>query len=113
MQHDIKTPIDHHHSNLPIITNTACNKKELDMIGLHFKLAMVSLKCNSVFTDHWNVEVNQFGYEFDVFFKMCCQSLGTEENVFLNLHYLSHFYSHIFLQVDSKKLYIFFVAIYY
>ena len=61
-RHDIRTPIIHHQSNLPIVVNT-CTKKELDTIKSHFKSAMVSFKCNSVIID-------EFKYEFDSYSKM-------------------------------------------
>ena len=81
IRHDIKIPIDHHQCNLPIICNTACTKKELDMIGPHFKADVISFNHSSVFSDHWNVEVDKFEYEFDSYSKMCCPCVGVEENV--------------------------------
>ena len=36
--------------------------------------------CNSVLTDHWNVEVDEFEYEFVSHYKMCCPCVGVEEN---------------------------------
>ena len=51
------------------------------MIGPHFKSAMVSFNCYSVLTDHWNVEVDEFEYEFNFYSKMCCPCVGIEENL--------------------------------
>ena len=51
------------------------------MIGPHFKSAMFLFNCNSVLADHWNVEVDEFEYEFDSFSKMCCPCVGAEDNV--------------------------------
>ena len=70
---DIKIPIDHLHSNLPIISNTAFTKKELDMIRPHYKSAIDSFHCTLVFTDHWNwnMEVDKLEYEFDCYSNMC------------------------------------------
>ena len=62
IRHDIRIPIEHHQSNLPIIANTAYTKKELDTIRPYFKSAMDSFNFNSLFTDHWNVEVDDFEY---------------------------------------------------
>ena len=45
VKNDIKIPIDHHQSNLPIVFNTACTKNELDMIRPHFQSEMVSFNC--------------------------------------------------------------------
>ena len=81
IRYDIKILIDHHQSNLAIIYNTACKKKELDMVEPHFKSAMVSFNCNWVLTDHWNIEVDEFEDEFDSSTKMCCPCIGVEENV--------------------------------
>ena len=79
LRHDIKVPIDHHQSNLPIVPNTAYTKKELDMIRPHLESGMVSFNHNLVFTDHWNVELDEFEYEFHSYSKMCCPCFGDEE----------------------------------
>ena len=81
IRHDIKIPIDHHQSNVPITTNTEFTKKELDTIEPHSKFAMVSFNCNSAFTDNWNIEVDEFKYEFDSYSKMCCSCVGVEDNL--------------------------------
>ena len=60
ISHDIKIPIDHQQLNLPIVNITAWTKKEFDMIGPHFKSTMVLLNCILVFSDHWNVENDEF-----------------------------------------------------
>ena len=57
VRHTIKIPIDHYQSNLPIISNTACTKKEVDKIGPHFKSVMTSFNHNLVFTDHFWIRV--------------------------------------------------------
>ena len=67
IRHDIGSPIAHHQSSLPTLANTACMKKDLDMIGPHFKSAMASFNINLIFTDHWNVEVDKFEYCFDYY----------------------------------------------
>ena len=58
IRHDLRISTKHQPSN-PILANTACTKKEVDMIGPHFKSAMASFNHNSVFIDHW-VEVDEF-----------------------------------------------------
>ena len=63
MRHGTNIPIHHRQSNLPIINNTACTKKELNTIGPHFKSAMFSFNHNLVFSDHWNVDVDEFKYK--------------------------------------------------
>ena len=60
IRYDIKIPIDHHQFSLPIISNTACTKKELDIFGLHFKSATISFNHYSVFAHNWNIEVDEF-----------------------------------------------------
>ena len=41
---------------------------------------MAFFNCKSVFTDNWNVEVDEFEYEFDHYSKMCFPCFGMEEN---------------------------------
>ena len=81
IRHEIKIPINHHQSILPIISNTACTKKELETIGSHLKSEMVSFNSNLIFSDYWYVEVDEFKYEFNCYSKMCCTCVGVEENV--------------------------------
>ena len=80
IRHDIRTPIDHNNCNLPIIANTACIMKELDVVEPHFKSSIASFNHKSVFTDHQTVEVNEIKCEIDFYFKMCCPCVGVEEN---------------------------------
>ena len=80
IEYDIRITVKHHQSNLPVIDNTAFTKKDLYAIRPHFKFTMASFNCNSVFTDHWNVEVHLFEYEFDSYSKINCPCVGVEEN---------------------------------
>ena len=51
----------------------------MDVVGPHFKAALTSLNHNVAYTNHWNVEVDEFKYEFDCYFKMCFHCVGTAE----------------------------------
>ena len=81
IRHDIRIPFGHHQSNLLIVASTACTKKELDIIRPHLKYAMASFNHNSVVTDHWNAEVDEFEYEFDYDSKTCCPCVGVEMQI--------------------------------
>ena len=41
---------------------------------------MASFNYNLVFSDHWNVEIDKFKYEFNYYSKMHCPCVGVEEN---------------------------------
>ena len=62
---NIRIPIEHHQSNLPIRANDSCTKKGLDVVRPHFKSAMASFTHKSLFTDYWNIEVDEFEYELN------------------------------------------------
>ena len=64
----------------PILASTACIKKELDTNELQFKSTMASFNCNSVFTDHWNVEFDEFKYEFNSYPKIFSPCVGVEDD---------------------------------
>ena len=49
-------------------------------LDLTKKSAMASFNHRSVFTVHCNVEVDEFEYEFDCHFKMCCLFVRAREN---------------------------------
>ena len=80
IRNDIKIPIDKQKSNLPFLNHSVCTKKELDVIGPHFKSTMVLFDYNWVFNDYWNVEVDEFKYEFDSYFKMYYPCVWIEKN---------------------------------
>ena len=40
---------------------------------------MSSFNSNSAFTDHWNVEVDEFEYEIHYYSKMCCPCIQVKE----------------------------------
>ena len=40
---DVTIPIKHHQSNLPIVTSTACTKKELGMMEVHYGFIQLQL----------------------------------------------------------------------
>ena len=80
IRRDSRTSIKHDQSNLLLIANMAFIKKELAVIRPHFKSDMASINCNSLFNDHWNVEVDEFEYEIDSYSKMCCLCVGVEKN---------------------------------
>ena len=85
LRHDIKIPIDLCQSNLPIIKNTACTKKELDTYGSHFKSTTVLFICNLVCHDHWNVEVEEIKYEFDFHSKICFPCVKVKMNLYFGI----------------------------
>ena len=46
---------------------------------MEFTSSVASFNHNSVFTD-WNVDVDEYEYEFDCYSKMRCACVGVKEN---------------------------------
>jgi hypothetical protein len=81
IRHNIEIPIDKNNSNLPIIYNVSCTALERKEIGVHFRSA---LKCSERclgFTGKWDVEVDEFDWEFGTYQQMICPCVGAEDNI--------------------------------
>ena len=62
-----------------MIHNVACSDAEKKEIGHHFRLAYTLS-----FTEKWNVEIEEFDYEFGTMAKMFCPCVRSEENANLS-----------------------------
>ena len=75
LRHDVEITIDKTNTNLPMIYDVACSDTEKKEIGHHFRSAYTL-----GFTEKWNVEIEDFDYEFGTMAQMLCPCVGSDAN---------------------------------